>query len=57
MSHQLDFQQQVLPVIKNEPDVEKAEKLLREIVAKQLGNLSKEEQQISADAIEVQMKG
>ncbi|MGC1878488.1 MAG: alpha/beta fold hydrolase [Rhabdochlamydiaceae bacterium] len=56
ISHQLDFQQQVLSVIKNESDLEKAEKLLREIVAKQLANLPKEEQQLSADAMEAQMK-
>lgn len=56
LSHQLDFQQQVLSVIKNEPDLEKAEKLLREIIAKQLANLPKDQQQVSADAIEAQMK-
>ncbi|MDR3623510.1 MAG: alpha/beta fold hydrolase [Chlamydiales bacterium] len=56
LSHQLAFQQQVFSVIKNESDLEKAEKLLREIVAKQLVNLPKEEQQASADAIEAQMK-
>lgn len=43
-------------VIKKEPDLEQTEKLLREIVAKQLANLPKEEQQISAEAIEAQMK-
>ena len=53
---QLDFQKQVLSVIKNESDLEKAEKLLREIIAKQLANLPKEEQQTSANAIETQMK-
>ena len=42
INHQLDFQQQVLSVIKNESDLEKAEKLLRDIVAKQLANLPKE---------------
>ena len=56
ISHQLDFQKQVLSVIKNESDLEKTEKLLREIVVKQLANLPKEEQQISADAMEAQMK-
>lgn len=56
ISHQLDLQQQVLSVIKNESDLEKAEKLLREIVAKQLANLPKEEQQTSADVMEAQMK-
>ncbi len=56
ISHQLDFQKQVLSVIKNESDLEKAEKLLREIVAKQLANLPKEEQQTSADAMEAQIK-
>lgn len=56
LSHQLDFQQQVFSVIKNEPNLEKAEKQLREIIAKQLVNLPKEEQQTSADAIEAQMK-
>ncbi len=56
ISHQLDFQRQVLSVIKNESDLEKTEKLLREIVAKQLVNLPKEEQQTSADAMEAQMK-
>lgn len=56
ISHQLDLQKQVLSVIKNEPDLEKAEKLLREIIAKQLANLPKEEQQTSADLMEAQMK-
>ncbi len=56
LSHQLGFQQEVFSIIKNESDLEKAEKLLREIVAKQLTNLSKEEQQSSADVIEAQMK-
>ena len=56
ISHQLDFQKQVLSVIKNESDLEKAEKLLREIVAKQLANLPKEEQQTSANVMEAQMK-
>ncbi len=56
ISHQLHFQQQVLSIIKNESDLEKAEKLLREIVAKQLANLPKEEKQTSADAMEAQMK-
>ena len=56
ISQQLDFQQQVLSVIKNESNLEKAEKLLREIIAKQLINLPKEEQQASTDAIEAQMK-
>ena len=56
ISHQLDFQQQVLSVIKNESDLEKAKKLLQEIVAKQLANLPKEEQQTSTDAMEAQMK-
>lgn len=56
ISHQLDLQKQVLSVIKNESDLEKAEKLLREIVAKQLANLPKEEQQTSADTMEAQIK-
>lgn len=56
ISHQLNFQKQVLSVIKNESDLEKAESLLREIIAKQLANLPKEEQQTSADAMEAQMK-
>ncbi len=56
ISHQLDFQKHILSVIKNEPDLEKAEKLLREIVAKQLANLPKEEQQASAAALEAQIK-
>lgn len=56
LSHQLDFQQQVLSVIKNESDIEKAEKQLREIVANQVANLPKEEQQKSVDAMETQMK-
>jgi pimeloyl-ACP methyl ester carboxylesterase len=34
LSQQLDFQKQVLSIIINEPDIEKAEKLLWEIVAK-----------------------
>ena len=46
----------MLSVIKNESDLEKAEKLLREIVVKQLANLPKEEQQTSADVMEAQMK-
>ena len=56
ISHQINFQKQVFSVIKNESDIEKAEKLLREIIAKQLVNLPKEEQQTSADAMEAQMK-
>lgn len=56
ISHQLDFQQQVLSVIKNESDLEKAEKLLRELIAKQVAYLPKEEQQTSAEAMEDQMK-
>lgn len=56
ISQQLDFQKQVLSVIINEPDLEKAEKLLREIIKKQLADLSKEEQQISFDLIEAQLK-
>ncbi len=56
ISHQIDFQKQVLSVIINESDLEKADKLLREIVAKQLANLPKEEQQSCADTIEAQIK-
>jgi uncharacterized protein len=56
ISFQLDLQKQVLSVIRNESDLEKAEKLLREIVAKQLADLPKEEQQTSADAMEAQIK-
>jgi uncharacterized protein len=56
ISYQLDLQKQVLSVIINEPDLEKAEKLLGEIVAKQLANLPKEEQQTSADTMEAQIK-
>ena len=56
IGHQLDFQRQVLSVIKNESDLEKADKLLREIVAKQLASLPKEEQQTSADVMEAQIK-
>lgn len=56
ISHQFDFQQQVLSIIKNEPDLEKAEKLLKEIIAKLLANLPKEEQQANVDIIEAQMK-
>ncbi len=56
ISHQLDFQSQVLSVIKKESDLEKAEKLIGEIITKQLANLPKEEQQASADAMEAQMK-
>ena len=56
LSHQLDFQKQVLSVIIHESDLKKAEKLLREIVAKQIANLPKEEQQASADAMEAQIK-
>ncbi len=56
ISQQLDFQKRVFSVIKNEPDLEKAEKLLRDIIAKQVANLPKEEQQASACAMEAQMK-
>jgi len=56
LSHQLDFQQQILSVIKKESDIEKSEELLREIVAKELVNLPKEDQQPSAEAIKDQMK-
>lgn len=54
--HQLDLQKQVLSVIINEPDLKKAQELLRDIVAKQLVNLPKEEQQTSADVMEAQIK-
>ncbi len=54
--HQLEFQKQVLSIIKNEPDLEKARELLGLIVAKQLANLPKEEQQASAEAMEAQMQ-
>lgn len=56
ISHQLDLQKKVLSVIKNEPNLDEAEKLLRAIIAKQLTNLPKEEQQIAADAMEAQIK-
>jgi len=56
LSHQLDFQKQVFSVLKNESDLAKAEKQLREIIAKQLADLPKEEQQASANAIEAQIK-
>ncbi len=56
LSRQLGFQHKVLSIIKNEPDLEKAENLLRELVAKQLANLPKEEQQAISDVIEAQMK-
>jgi uncharacterized protein len=56
ISHQCDFQRRVLSVIKNESDLEKAEKLLGEIVAKQLANLPEEEQQTSAKIMEAQIK-
>lgn len=56
LRHQLDFQQQILSIIKNESDLEKAETLLLEIIAKQLVNLPKEEQQTSAEAMDAQMK-
>lgn len=56
LGYQLDFQKQVLSIIKNESDLEKADKLLRKIIAKQLANLPKEEQQTSADAMEAQIK-
>lgn len=56
LSRQLAFQAQVLSVIKNEPELEKAEQLLREIIANQVAKLPEEEQQASADAIEAQMK-
>lgn len=52
LRQQLAFQKHVLSVIKNEPDVEKAEQLLREIIANQMGNLPKE----NVDAVEAQMK-
>lgn len=54
ISHQLDFQQQVLSLIKNESDLEKTEKLLRKIIAKQVTDLPKEEQQAGIDAMEAQ---
>ena len=56
LKHQLDFQKQVLSAIKNESNLEKAEQLLREIVAKQWTNLPKEEQQTAAEAMEAQIK-
>lgn len=54
--HQLDFQKQVLSILINESDLEKADKLLREIVAKQLANLPKEEQQASVGVMDAQLK-
>lgn len=56
LGHQLAFQKQVLSVIIHEPDLEKAEKLLREIVVKQLAKLPQEEQLASANVMEAQMK-
>jgi pimeloyl-ACP methyl ester carboxylesterase len=56
ISHQIDFQKEVLSVIINEPDLEKADILLREIIAKQLVKLPEEEQQASADVMEAQAK-
>lgn len=56
ISRQLDFQKQVLSVIKNEPDLIKAENLLRDIVDKELVNLPKDEQQKSADVMDAQIK-
>lgn len=53
---QLDFQNQVLSVLINESDLEKAAELLREIAAKQLDSLPEKERQTSAEAIEFQMK-
>jgi len=54
--HQLDLQRQVLSIIINEPDLEKAEKMLREIIATQLANLPQEEQKTIAEVMEAQMK-
>lgn len=56
ISHQINFQQQVLSIIKNESNLEKAEKLLLEMIAHQLANLPKEEQQACFDAMEAQMR-
>lgn len=56
INQQLEFQRLVLSIIKNESDVEKAEKLLLEIIANQLVNLPKEEQQASAEVMKIQMK-
>ncbi len=56
LSHQLGFQKEVFSIIKNESNLEKAEKLLRELIAKQLANLPKEEQQTISNVIEAQMK-
>lgn len=54
--HQLDFQKQILSVIKSESDLEKARILLREIVANQLAKLPEEEQQTCADVMEAQIR-
>ncbi|WP_420422448.1 alpha/beta hydrolase family protein [Simkania sp.] len=56
ISHQLDFQKQVLSVIINEPDLENAEKLIREIVSKQLADLPDEEQQAIYHDMESQIR-
>ncbi|MFZ4100066.1 MAG: alpha/beta hydrolase family protein [Chlamydiia bacterium] len=56
IGRQLDLQRQALSVIKGESDLERSEKLLREIVEKQLVNLPKEEQRTRADVMEAQIK-
>lgn len=56
ITYQLNFQKQVLSAIKNEPDLEKAEKKIREIIAKELADLSDEERQTTAAALEAQIE-
>ncbi len=56
LGHQLDFQKQVLSIIINEPDLKKAENLLREMIAVRVANLPIEEQRASAAVMEAQLK-
>jgi alpha/beta superfamily hydrolase len=53
---QLNFQKQILSVIKKESDLDKAEKQLREIITKQSNMLPEELQSESRTAMEAQME-
>lgn len=56
INQQTTLQKQVFEIVKNESDLEMAEKLLHALVAQQLANLPEEKQQISRVAIEAQIK-
>lgn len=56
LRHQLDFQKQILTAILHESDLKKADKLLREIIAKELAHLPQAERQTNVAVLEAQIK-